>query len=82
MGILFSQSDYSYCRIPVGDFKNQGRQGFQGNEKFVKQMNIKQANVSGTDTEFRTGGCGSVCIKVVPPDPKVQKLATRCKLQV
>ena len=22
MGILFSQSNYSYCRIPVGDFKN------------------------------------------------------------
>ena len=36
MGILFSQSDHTYCREPAGDFKYQGRQGFQGNEKFVK----------------------------------------------
>ena len=77
MGILFTQSDPTYCRIPAGDFKYQGRQGFQGNEKFVKQMDIKQANISETDTGFRTSGCGSVCIWVVPPDPKVDKLATR-----
>ena len=32
MGILFSQSDQTYCRIPARDFKYHGRQGFQGNE--------------------------------------------------
>ena len=42
MGILFSQLDHSYCRIPAGDFKNQDGQGFQGNEKFVKRMDIKK----------------------------------------
>ena len=79
MAILFSQSDHTYCRIPDGDFtaEYQGGQGFQGNEKFVKRMGIKQSNISGTDTGFRTSGCGSVCIQVVPPDPKVHKLATR-----
>ena len=76
MGILFSQLDHSYCRIPAGDFKYQDRQGFQGNEKFVKRMDIKKANISETDTGFRTSGCGSVCIQVVPADPKVHKLAT------
>ena len=60
IGILFSQSDYTYCRIPVGDFKYQDRQFFQGNEKFFKQMDIKQANVSETETGFRISGCGWV----------------------
>ena len=77
MGILFSQSDHTYCRIPVGDFKYLGREDFQGNEKFVKRMDIKQANISETNTGFRTSGYGSVCIQVVLPDPKVHKLATR-----
>ena len=40
-------------------------------------MDIKQANISETDTGFRASGCGSVCIQVVPPDPKVRKLATK-----
>ena len=77
MGILFSQSDYAYYRMPAGDFKYQGRQGFQGNEKFVKRMDIKQVNISEIDRGFRTNECGSVYIQVVPPDPKVCKLATR-----
>ena len=33
--------------------------------------NVKQANISETDTRFRTSGCGSVCIQVVPPDAKM-----------
>ena len=41
MRILLSQSDQIYCRTPAGDFKYQDRQGFQGNEKFVKQIDIK-----------------------------------------
>ena len=77
MGILLRQSDHTYCRIPARDFKYQGRQGLQGNEKFVKRMDIKQAVISETDTGFRISGCGSVSIQVVPPDPKVHKLATR-----
>ena len=40
-------------------------------------MDIKQANISATDTSFRTSGCGSVCIQVVPTDLRVHKLATR-----
>ena len=36
MGILFSQSDHTYYRIPAEDFKYQGRQDVQGNNKFVK----------------------------------------------
>ena len=36
MGILFSQSGHTYCRIPAREFKYQDRQGFQGNENFVK----------------------------------------------
>ena len=40
-------------------------------------MNIKQTNISETDTGFRTSGCSCVCIQVVPPDPKVDELATR-----
>ena len=56
MGIWFSQSDYT---IPVGDFKYQGRQSLQGNK-------ICQANFLETDTGFRTTGCGSVFIQVVP----------------
>ena len=71
MGILFSQSDHTYCRIPAWDFKYQGRQNF------VKQMDIKQANISESYTGVRTSVCGSACIHVVPPDPKVHKLATR-----
>ena len=67
MGILFSQSDPTYCRIPAGTYKYQERRGFQ---KFVERMAIKQANVSETDTGFRTSGRGSGCIQVVPPDPK------------
>ena len=61
--------------LTVGDFKYQGRQDFQENEKFVKRMDIKQANISETYTGFRISG--SVYIQVVPPDPKVHKLATR-----
>ena len=34
---------------------------------------VKQANISENDTVFRTSGCGSICIKVVPPDPKILK---------
>ena len=45
-------------------FKYQGRQDFWENEKFVKPMDIKQANVSETDPGFRTSGCESVCIQV------------------
>ena len=77
MRILFSQSDRTNCRIPTRDSIYQDRPGFQGNKKFVKLMTIKQANASEIDTDFRTSGCGSVCIQVVPPDPKVQKQATR-----
>ena len=40
-------------------------------------MGIKQANISETNTGLSTNGCGYVCIQVVPPDPKVHKLATR-----
>ena len=40
-------------------------------------MDIKQGNVLETDTGFRTSGCGSARIQVLPPDPKVHKLATR-----
>ena len=40
-------------------------------------MDITQANASETNTDFRTSGCGSVCIQVVPPDHKVHKLASR-----
>ena len=40
-------------------------------------MDIKQANISETGTGFRTSGCGSVYIQIVPPDCKVHKLATR-----
>ena len=40
-------------------------------------MDIKQANISETDTSFRTAGYGSVWIQVIPPDTKVNKLATR-----
>ena len=60
MGIFFSQSDHTYCRVPAKDFKYQSRQGFQGNEKFFKRMDIKQANISETDAGFRTSGCRSV----------------------
>ena len=42
-------------------------------------MDVKQANVSETDTGFKTSGCGSVCIQVVLPYPKVHKLATRSR---
>ena len=77
MGILFIQSDQTYCRISAWDFKYQGRQVFQVNKKFVKWMDIKQANISEIDTSFRTSGCGSVWIQVMPPDTKVNKLATR-----
>ena len=51
-GIFFSQSDHTYCKISAGDFRYQDRQGFQGNEKFVKRMNIKQNNISENDTAF------------------------------
>ena len=40
-------------------------------------MDIKQANISEIDTSFRTAGCGSVWIQVMPTDTKVNKLATR-----
>ena len=40
-------------------------------------MDIKQANISEIDTSSRTSGCGSVWIQVMPPDTKVNKLATR-----
>ena len=43
MGILFSQSDHTYCKIPAGDFKYQDRQGFLVIEKFVKRIDTKQA---------------------------------------
>ena len=52
MGILFSQSDRTYCRIPTRDVKYQRRQGFQGTEKFIKRMDLKQANISETNTGF------------------------------
>ena len=71
MGILFSQSDHTYCRIPTRDFKYHGRQNF------VKQMDIKEANISKTYTGVRTSACGSACMKVVQPDSKVHKLETR-----
>ena len=61
--------------LTAGDFKYLGRQDFQENEKFVKRMDMKQANISETHAGFRTSG--SVCVQVVPPDPKVHKLATR-----
>ena len=78
MGTLCNQSDHTYCRIPTGDCKYQGR---QGNESFIERMDIKQANIPESDTDFRTSGWGSICIQVVAPDPKVKKLATRsiCK---
>ena len=53
-GVLFSQSDHNYCRITAGHFKYQGRQGFQGNEKIFRRIDIKQANISETDTGFRS----------------------------
>ena len=71
MGILFSQSDYTYSRKSARGFKYQGRQNF------VKQMDIKQANISETYTGVRTSVCGSTCIQVVLTDPKVHKLANR-----
>ena len=71
MAILFSQSDHTYCRKSARDFKYQGRQNF------VKQMDIKLANISETYTGVRTSVCGSACIQVVPPDPKVHKLANK-----
>ena len=77
MGILFIQSYHTYCRISAGGFRYQGRQVFQVNKKFVKWMDIKQANISEIDTSFRTAGCGSVWIQVMPTDTKVNKLATR-----
>ena len=43
MGILFSQSDHTYCKTPAGDFKYQDRQGFLVIEKFVKRIDTKQA---------------------------------------
>ena len=61
--------------LTAGDFKYLGRQDFQENEKFVKRMDLKQANISETCAGFRTSG--SVCVQVVPPDPNVHKLATR-----
>ena len=54
-----------------------GRQGFRRNEKFVKQMDIKQVNIFENESAFRTSGFRSVCIQVVPTDPKVHNLATR-----
>ena len=77
MRIFFSQSGHTYCRIPARDSKWQGKQCFHGNEKFVKRMDIIQANISETDVGFSTSGYGSACIQVVPPDLKVHKLATR-----
>ena len=79
MGIFFIQSDHIYCRISAGDFKYQEREVFQGNKKLVKWMDIKQANTSEIDTGFRTSGCGSTCIHVMLPNPKVHKMATRLK---
>ena len=69
MRILFSQPDYIYFRITAEYFKYYGRKGFHRNKKFVK------ANGCETDIGYRISGCGSVCIQVVPPDPKVHKLA-------
>ena len=40
-------------------------------------MDIEQAKMLETDKGFRSNWYGSVCIQVVPPDPKVHKLATR-----
>ena len=77
MGILFSRSYHTYCRIPAEDFKYQGRQSFQGNEKFIMHMDLEQINVSETDTCPGTSGCGSVWIHVVSSDPKIHNLATR-----
>ena len=45
-------------------------------------MDIKQANISETDTDFRTSGYGYAGIQVVPLDPKVHKLAIRSKCMV
>ena len=79
MGILFSQSGHTYCRIPAGDFKYQGR---QGNETFIERMDIKQANIPESDTDFRTSGWGSICIQVVTPDPKVKKTGNQIHMQI
>ena len=76
MGILFIQSDRVYCRI-TWNIKYQGKQVFQGNEKFFKQIDIEPANISETDTGSTSSGFGSVCIQVVPTDFKVYKLTTR-----
>ena len=56
-----AKEKWGFCFIY---FKYQGRQVFWENEKFVKRMDIKQANVSETDSGFRTSGCESVCIQV------------------
>ena len=37
IGILFSQSDHTYCRIPARDLKYQGKQGFKGNNNFSRE---------------------------------------------
>lgn len=77
MGILYGQSDHTYCRVPPWDFKYQSRQSFQGNETFVKRMDIEQNNFSESGSSHGASRCGSVCIQVVSSDTKVHKLATR-----
>ena len=61
---MFSQSHHTYCRIPAGDFKYQGRQGFQRNKNFIKRRDIKQANISENDIGFRTQGCECVASRL------------------
>ena len=46
--------------------KNSSREWVSNNPIFSKLIQ-----------DDRTSGCGSVCIQVVPPDPKVHKPATR-----
>ena len=79
MEIFFNQSDHTYCRIPAGDFtaEYQGGQGFQGMKNSSSEWVSNNPIFSKLIQDDRTSGCGSVCIQVVPPDPKVHKPATR-----
>ena len=45
-------------------------------------MDIKQANIPESDTDFRTSGWGSICIQVVAPDPKVKKTGNQIHMQI
>ena len=45
MEILYGQSDHTFCKIFIGDFKQQDRKNFQGNIDIIKQIVIKQIHI-------------------------------------